>query len=93
MTSKFHWRFILFLINILFALPIFGINDSSFLTKYNHDFILLKNNLNTIPLKKLEAKKLHLLIFPIQDILIFNRLLIYILMLTIFALIPLVLNE
>ena len=58
MTSKFHWRFILFLINILFALPIFGINDSSFLTKYNHDFILLKNNLNTIPLKKLEAKKI-----------------------------------
>ena len=58
LTSKFYWRFILTFVNISFVLTLFGINDSSFSIKYNHDFILLKNNLNTIPLKKLEAKKI-----------------------------------
>ena len=32
-------------------------NDSSITIKYNHDFILLKNELNTVPLKKLGKPK------------------------------------
>ena len=38
--------------------PLFGMNDSSITIRNDHDFILLKNEQNTVPLKKLGTQKI-----------------------------------
>ena len=55
---KYRFRNILLIISFQLTVPLFGMNDSSITIKYNHDFILLKNELNTVPLKKLGTHKI-----------------------------------
>jgi len=55
---KYRFRNTLLIISFQLTVPLFGMNDSSITIKYNHDFILLKNELNTVPLKKLGTHKI-----------------------------------
>ena len=55
---KYSFRNILLIISFHLTVPLFGMNDSTIIPKFNHDFILLKNELNTIPLKKLGTQKI-----------------------------------